>query len=255
MLTGICGRATAQGFDVAFFVGQAFPIYDERLTLRPPSPTVPGADVTVVGSPLIKADGGPVFGGVFAFEFGILGIEGRLDATKVGLEVTGARYNFRATQPPFDGLTASITVSDGRFDSDRIGLLSMNARIRTPGPVALVLSGGVSYLPDFSVTGSIPLRLEVPGIALPPMFDPMLTLRAVPSQSKHRWGVNGGAGLRIGERVALIGDVRVFYFREYELRFEAENGPEILDEVLARLAPLRFNPIFLNVQAGVTFRF
>ena len=45
-------------------------------------------------------------------------------------------------------------------------------------------------------------------------------------------GVNGGAGLRIGGRVALMGEVRVFYFREYELRFAAEDGIDILDELL-----------------------
>ena len=255
VLLGIGGRAEAQGVDFTFFVGQAFPIYDERLTLRPSTPTVPGVDISVVGSPLIKADGGPVFGGALAFEFGVLGIEGRLDATEVGLEFTGARYNLRGTQPPFDGLTASITISDGRFDADRISLLSANVRLRTPGPVALVVSGGLSYLSDVSVTGSIPLRLEVPGIPPLPGFDPRLTLVAVPGQSDHRWGVNGGAGLRIGGRVALVGEVRVFYFREYELRFDAENGFDILDELLDSLPPVRFEPVFVNAQAGVTFRF
>lgn len=249
------GRAEAQKFDLTFYVGGAFATYDERLTLRPPSPTVPGVEVGVVESPLIKADGGPVFGGALAFEFGVLGIEGRLDATKVGLAFTGARYDLRGTQPPFAGLTASITVSDGRFDTDRIPLLSVNARIRTPGRVALVASGGLSYLSDITVTGSVPLRLEIPGTALPSGFEPELTLRAVPGQSEHRWGVNGGAGLRIGGRVALLGEVRVFYFREYELRFQAENGFNILDELLARLAPVRFDPIFVNGQVGVTFRF
>jgi hypothetical protein len=255
VLLGMDGRAEAQGVDLTFYVGQAFPIYDERLTLRPSNPTVPGVDIGVVGSPLIKADGGPVFGGALAFEFGVLGIEGRLDATEVRLEFTGARYNLSGAQPPFDGLTASITVSDGRFDADRIPLLSVNARLRTPGPVALVVSGGLSYLSDISVTGSIPLRLEVPGIPSPPVFDPKLTLVAVPGQSDHRWGVNGGAGLRIGGRVAFVGEVRVFYFREYELRFAADNGSDILDELLAGLAPVRFEPVFVNAQAGVTFRF
>ena len=255
VLLGIGRRAEAQGVDLTFFVGRAFPIYDERLTFRPSTPTVPGVDVSVVGSPLIEAAGGPVFGGAVAFEFGVLGIEGRLDATDVGLAFTGARYNLRGTQPPVEGLTASITVSDGRFDADRIPLLSVNARLRTPGPVALVVSGGLSFLADVSVTGSIPLRLEVSGIPSPPGFDPTLRLVAVPGQSDHRWGVNGGAGLRIGGRVALVGEVRVFYFREYELRFEAENGAEILDELLAGLAPVRFEPVFVNAQAGVTVRF
>jgi hypothetical protein len=38
-----------------------------------------------------------------AFEWGVLGLEGRLDATDVGLEFTGARYDLRGTQPPFEG--------------------------------------------------------------------------------------------------------------------------------------------------------
>jgi hypothetical protein len=127
-------------------------------------------------------------------------------ATDVGLEFTGARYNLRGTGPPFEGLTATVTISDGRFDADRIPLWSVNARIRTPGPIALVVSGRLSYLSSITVTGSIPLRVEVPGIPTAPGFDPKLTLRAVPGQSEHQWGVNGGAGLRIGGRVALMGE-------------------------------------------------
>jgi hypothetical protein len=249
------GRAAAQGVDFTFFIGRAFPVYDERLALRPPTPTVPGADVTVTGSPLIEADGGPVVGGALAFEWGILGLEGRLDATDLALDLTGARYDVRATQPPFTGLTGSITVSDGRFDADPIMLLSANARLRTPGPVALVVSGGLSFLPELAVTGTVPLRVEIPGLPVPPGFEPELTLRAVPGQSDHRWGVNGGAGLRIGGRVALMGEIRAFYFREHELRFDVDNDLGILDALLDRLASVRFDPVFVNAQAGVTFRF
>ena len=63
-----------------------------------------------------------MFGGALAYEWGILGIEGRLDATDVSLDLTGARYPPLGTEPPFDGLTAHVTVSDGTFDADRIGL-------------------------------------------------------------------------------------------------------------------------------------
>ena len=255
VLLGSTQSAAAQGFDLTLFVGRAFPTYDERLTLRPPTPALPGIDVSVVGSPLIEADGGPVFGGALAFEFGILGIEGRVDATDVGLEFTGAQYNLRGTEPPFEGLDANVTVSDGRFDADRIPILSFNARVRTPGPVALVASGGLSYLPDITITGSIPLRVDGPGIPELPVSDLMLRLRAVPGESKHRWGVNGGAGLRVGGRVALMGEVRVFYFGEHELHFESESGGEALDELLDDLAPVRFEPIFVNAQVGVTFGF
>ena len=119
----------------------------------------------------------------------------------------------------------------------------------------LVASGGLSFLSSITVTGSIPLRVEVPGIPAPPGFDPRLTLRAVPGQSEHRWGVNGGAGLRFGGRVALIGEMRVFYVRDYDLRFEAVDGAEILDELVSHLSVTRFTPVFINAQAGVTFKF
>jgi hypothetical protein len=88
-----------------------------------------------------------------------------------------------------------------------------------------------------------------------PGVNQRLTLRAAPGQSEDRWGVNGGVGLRLGGRVALIGEVRVFYFQNYELRFGAENGSEILNELLAGLAPVRFDPVFVNAQASVTCRF
>jgi hypothetical protein len=167
-LLGSGERAEAQGFDLTFFVGRAFPTHDERLTLRPSTPMVPGVDISVEGSPLIEAEGGPVFGGALAYEFGVLGIEGRLDATDVGLAITGARYTLRGTRPPFDGLTASITVSDWSLDADRIPLVSVNARIRTPSSVALVASSGLSYLSSLSLTGSIPVRLQIPGVPCPP---------------------------------------------------------------------------------------
>ena len=249
------GSAAAQGVDLTLFLGKAFPIYDERLTLAPPTPSVPGADVTVIGSPLLKADGGPVFGGALAFEWGLFGIEGRLDATDVALELTGARYVLRGTQPPFENLTASVTVSDGKYDADRIMLLSANARLRTPGPVGLVVSGGLSYLPSLSITGTVPLRLEVPGAPTPIDLNPRLALRAVPGQADHKWGINGGAGLRIGGRVALMGEVRVFYFREHELQFEVENDLGVLDSLLVNLDPVRFEPVFVNAQVGVVFKF
>jgi hypothetical protein len=39
------------------------------------------------------------------------------------------------------------------------------------------------------------------------------------------------------------------------LRFGAENSPAILDQLLDGLAPVHFDPVFVNAQAGVTFRF
>ena len=248
--------AAAQGFDVTFFVGKAFPTYDERLTLRPSTPSVPGARGG--HRRRIAAHRSERRAGLrrrARLRVGHSRCRGtarrnRSQPRPHWCPVQSARY-----PAAFEGLAARVTISDGTFDADRIGLLSANVRVQTPGPVALIASGGLSYLPDINVTGSLPLRVEVSGVPTPPDVNQRLTLRAAPGQSEDRWGVNGGVGLRLGGRVALIGEVRVFYFQDYELRFTAENGSEILNELLAGLAPVRFDPVFVNAQAGVTFRF
>jgi hypothetical protein len=250
VLLALPPRLSAQGVDLTLFVGKAFPTYDERLTLT--IPPISGADFTTLESPLIRADGGSVFGGALALEWGIAAIEGRVDSTQVGLEFTGARYELRGNQPPFQDFAVTLSAAPGRFDADRVNILSLNARVRTPGPIALVVSGGLSYLPEIRVTGSVPLRLEASGF--PQAAEEVaLTLRATPGESGNRFGVNAGAGLRIGGRVALMAEARVFYFKEFELRFDAAD--DSLDELLAGLDAVRFTPVFVNVQAGLVFRF
>jgi hypothetical protein len=80
-----------------------------------------------------------------------------------------------------------------------------------------------------------------------------LFLRATPGESGNRFGANAGAGLRFGGRVALMAEARVFYFKEFELRFDADD--DALDELLDGLDAVRFTPVFVNVQAGLVFRF
>ena len=247
--------ASAQGADVTFFVGSAYPIYDERLTLRPSVPSLPGVDVSVTGTPEVRANGGLVFGGALAFEFGILGIEGRLDATDIAFDLTGARYDLRGSAPPIEELAGSITIGSGTLAVDRLYLLSLNARLRTPGPMGIVASGGLSYLPDFDITGSVPLSVEVGGISLPEVA-PRVRLSVAPGESDYRFGLNAGAGLRIGgSRLAVMGEVRVFYFQDYRLRFGVDNAPGELDDLLGILAPIEFDPVIVNAQAGLVFRF
>jgi hypothetical protein len=253
-MLGSASRSAAQTVDLTLFGGIAYPLYDERLTFRAAAPSLPGVDVTVANSPILRGDGGPVFGAALALEAGILGIEGRLDSVGAGIEFTGARYDLRGTAFPFQDLTASLIAQPGQFDADRISLLSLNARIRTPGRISVTASGGLSYLPDITISGSVPLSVQAPD--LPALgFDAGLTLRGLPGQSKHRFGINGGAGVRIGGRVALTAEVRGFYFRDYELRFASISGPELLDDLLAEADPIRFSPVFVNAQVGVSFRF
>jgi len=250
-------RAARADWDLTVFVGRAFPVDDERLVLRlAPPASLPGVEIDRTNDPTLRPDGGPVFGAALAFEAGIIGIEGRVDATDVALDFTGARFGLRAVRPPFQGLTGSLDVGDGEFEIDRLYLLSLNLRLRTPGPVGLVASGGVSYLPDLTLSGSVPVRLEIQGFGTTPVLDAPLRLRAAPGQSSHRFGVNGGAGLRVGAGpVALQAEARAFYFRDYELRFESIALPGVTDDLLAGVDPVRFEPIVINAQVGLVLRF
>ena len=249
-------EATARQLDLTVFLGRAYPIYDERLTIRPSSPSLPGVDVTVTGDPLIRADGGLVLGAAIALEAGVIGIEARVDGTQVGFEFSGARYDLRARQAPFSGLAGNVTLGDGRFDASRFYLVSGNLRLRTPGPVGLVVSGGLSLLPDVTISGTVPVALNIAGLTVLQGAAPRLALRAAPGESGHRVGVNGGAGLRFGgDRLALMMEVRGFYFRDYELRFEIDDAPEFVASLVEGADGIRFRPIIVNGQAGLVFKF
>ena len=249
-------QAYAGPFDFTLFLGRAYPIYDERLTLRPSAPTLPGVDISVTRQPVIRADGGAVLGGALAFGLGVIGVEARVDGTQVGLEFSGARYDLRATQAPFTGLSGSITLGNGRFDARRLYLLSGNVRVRTPGPIGLIASGGLSLLPDVTITGSVPVAADIAGLTVLQGAAPRLNLRAVPGESGRRIGVNGGAGLRVGgDRLALVLEVRGFYFPEYDLRFDVEGAPDFAASLLEGSDAIRFRPVIVNGQVGLAFRF
>ena len=253
---GTAPEAHARQVDLTVFLGRAYPTHDERLTLRPSVPSLPGVDIDVSGDPAIRADGGLVLGAALAFELGILGLEARVDGTEVGFDLSGARYDLRATRPPFAGLAGTVTVGDGRFDARRFYLVSGNVRLRTPGPISLLASGGLSVLPDIAITGSVPLGVQIAGLPSLPGVEPRLSLRAAPGESGHRVGANGGAGLRLGgDRVALMAEIRGFVFRDYDLRFDVEGAPDFAAALVENFDVVRFRPVIVNAQAGLVFRF
>jgi hypothetical protein len=253
---GIAPQAAfAQGGDLTLFVGTAYPIDREEFTLRPSTPSLPGADVTVTGDPALRASGGLVLGGALAFEVGVIGIEGRLDSTNIGFDVDGARYDLRGTSPPFQGLTGAITIADGHLDAERFNILSANLRVRTPGSVGLVASAGFSILPDVTINGSVPISAQIAGVPLPGA-QPRLRLEVAAGESKHRYGVNAGGGLRIGgSRLAVMGEVRVFYFKDYELTFGVEGAPSIVSDLIREIPVIAFDPVIVNAQAGLVVTF
>jgi hypothetical protein len=50
-----------------------------------------------------------------------------------------------------------------------------------------------------------------------------------------------------------MGEVRVFYFQDYDLRFSVDSSP--FNDILESLALIRFDPVIVNAQAGLVLRF
>lgn len=102
----------------------------------------------------------------------------------------------------------------------------------------------------------LPVTFEVAGVLPPSTLNANLRLIGTPRETRHRWGLNGGAGVRVGgDRVALMAEARAFYFREFELRFTAPDAPDLVNVVLQGIDPIRFEPVIVNPEAGIIFRF
>lgn len=255
LIGAVPGTVAADGWDLSVFGGLAYPTYEQRFTVRTPTiAPLPGLVITPRGDLTIDGKGGTVFGAAACYEVGILGIEARFDSTAIDIRTSGLTYDLSYTSPTLPTVTGSLSIEAGPLETDRLSLLSLNLRLRTPGPVAFVASGGFSYLPDFTVTGTTPVRLSVDGL---PAFGTTTAvgLRVSPTESGHRFGVNGGAGLRFGiaPNVSLFGEGRVFYFSEYELTIDVDDPR--LEELAGTVEQARFRPIVVNVVGGVVFSF
>jgi opacity protein-like surface antigen len=249
------GAAAADGWDLSVFGGLAYPTYDQRFTVRTPTITpLPGLVITPGGDLTIDGKGGAVFGAAACYEIGVLGIEGRFDSTAIDVRTSGLTYDLSYAAPPLPPVNGSVSIEAGPLETDRLSLLSLNLRVRTRGQVSFVASGGLSYLPDFAVTGTTPVRFEVDG--LPALgATTAIGLRVSPAESGHRFGVNGGAGLRfsVAPNVSLFGEGRVFYFGEYDLTIDVDDPR--LEELAGTVDQARFRPVVVNAVGGVVFSF
>jgi hypothetical protein len=251
LIVAVPGVAAAD-WDLMVFGGRAYPTYEEQLVIRIPDvPIVPGLDVTSDGTPEIRGKGGPVFGGALASD-GVFGIEGRLDLVNVDVEFSGVRYDLAFSPPVFGVTTGRVTIGEAVLEADRLKIVSLNARIRTPGPLAVVASGGISYLPGFEVSGTVPVGFQLGGIG--GLGQPTLRIRVDPEESEHSFGVNGGAGIRIGGRVGLFAEARVFYFKSYELTLELDEAQPLVNSLLENVDPVTFRPLVVNAVVGLSIR-
>ena len=252
LIVAVPGVAAAD-WDLMVFGGRAYPTHEERLVIRfPEVPVVPGLEITSAGTPEIRGQGGPVLGGALASEIGIFGIEGRLDLVEVDLEFSGVRYDLEFSPPAFGVSSGNVTIGDAVLQADRLKIISVNARVRTPGPLALIASGGISYLPGFEVSGTVPVAFQLGNLS--GLAQPQLRVRIDPEESDNSFGVNGGAGLRIGGRVGVFAEVRAFYFKAYELGLEFDDAQPLVNSLLDNVDTVRFRPLIVNAVAGVSIR-
>lgn len=242
----------AADWDLMVFGGRSYPTHEERLVIRIPDvPSLPGLDVTAQGTPEIRGKGGPVFGGALASD-GVFGIEGRLDLVSLDLEFSGARYDLAFSPPVFGVSTGSVTIGESVLEVDRLKIFSVNARLKTPGPIGVLVSGGLSYLPGFEVSGTVPVGFQLGSTG--GLGQPTLRVRIDPEESDNSFGVNGGAGIRLGGRVGVFAEARVFYFKSYELSLEFDDAQPLVNQLLDEVDTVRFRPLIVNAVVGLSIR-
>jgi hypothetical protein len=270
-LLAFASTAHAGGLELSGFAGPVISLYDQSVQLDPAGLVLPGGAVVPGGQALrLEADGGTSLGGALTLYLADwVGLEVRLDAAKVDLQVTGATYRVVVDLPaPLPDATGDLELGSGPMDFERIRPLSLNLKLRTPGAVRLALSGGLSYLPELNVVSAQAVRLrsvQVPGVPAGSVLATVgLRAEAVPELEENgRYGANAGLGLQIalGEHVMLVGEGRAFVFREHRLEWRRAGGTlapleqALASELERRLEPIDFNPNFFQVTAGLALSF
>lgn len=257
--------AAAGEVELAGYLGPALPTYEQSFRYDPGPLSLPaGITVTQEGVFGLEARGGLAFGGGLSFYFtSAVGVEARVDSAAVEVVTQGARFTADLRLPaPLPPISARLEPT-GTATVDRLNPVSLNLKLRTPGRVRLVVSGGVSWLPSssFSVTQNVGLGVTLIGLA--GVTVPTLPLRAG-GGIEGVFGVNAGVGLhaRLARRVGLVAEGRVFRFRERTLAWtRGDDRPLsaleqlLVQEVQRRLGPVEFEPTFFQVTAGLTVRF
>ncbi|PYQ23249.1 MAG: hypothetical protein DMF79_04215, partial [Acidobacteria bacterium] len=165
--------------------------------------------------------------------------------------------------------SASLDLGTGTADLATLKPWSLNLKLRTPGPVRLFVSGGVSRLPalDFTVNQNIGLGATALNVITSRLDVGTVRLKGalVPQEGESRWGLNAGGGLqlKLGPNVALVAEGRYFYFgeRTYDWsavptdRFLAGLEQKLLDATRQRLPAIKFKPQFFQATGGVAISF
>ncbi len=265
--------AGASGLELALSVGRTAPRYNQIFRYDPPPVVLPGVSVSQGGAFTLDAQGGLAGGAALTWEFlGSLGLEARVDVLSLQARTSAGRYDVQITLPAgLPPVRTSVDLSGGVLDVERPYPVSLNLRLRTPGRLRLLASGGVSYLPRLRASARQPVALgplDVLGALGGSVQLSTLALRAeaIPTErDRGRFGVNAGLGVQVAfsERVALMADARAFVFSEQVLQWSAgvagrpatATEQQVLDQIQRELDPVRFRPTVYQATAGLALRF
>ncbi len=265
-------RLTLAGdVELAFNYGTTFPTYEQTFRYLPGNIDVPipGINIQQTGAFQLDLKGGPAFGGGVTFYFAnLIGIEARIDIADVEIRMQGAQFTANVDLPaPFPDLTSDIDFGTGTVDLDRLRPISLNLKLRTPGPLRLAASGGMSYLPElgFSATQTVGLGLTDIDTRRSELVVATATLRAEAQPGEgggSRLGFNAGCGLelQIAPRLSLAAEARFFLFDKHTLRWRRTADPSslieelLLTEIEKIIPPIEFHPTLFQATVGIILR-
>jgi hypothetical protein len=263
--------ASAADVEVAAHASLSIPFYSESLAYDPSPllPALPGVRIVQSGAFTLDGRGGVGGGAALAWPAaGPLAVEARFDAARIRVDTAGAAYDVRVDlPPPLPDLATQVALGDDASASAWLRPLSLNLRLRTPGAAAVMLSGGLSYLPEPSLRLRQSVGLGVSGIdALAgrvQVASVAVEARSAADSGGQRFGLNVGLGgrLPLGERLSLQADARYFRFGRQTLRWARDPAARpsaleerLLAELLPRLPEPSFRPTFFQATAGVALR-
>jgi hypothetical protein len=263
--------APAAELELAGYLGVTLPFYEQTfpIDLRPPERPLQGIELRQERALSLNAKGGLVLaGGATLYVGGAFGIEARYDSADVDITAEPPLYSIRLSSP-FPTFSTTLEPAPTVVSISALTPISLNLKLRTPGPLRFFISGGVSYLPDFQLAVAQPLNLRLAGLGLPAGLDlGTLIAQAVsrpddPTEDS-RFGANVGLGLqiKISDHAAIVGEARAFYFPKQVLNWRVTQAggvvtlpSELLQSLEAQLEPVRFNPAYFHLLGGLAFTF
>lgn len=273
-LAALAAPSAAVDLEISAFAGPAVPFYEQQFEYDPGPviiqiPGIGSLDVQQGGTFTLDAKGGLAYGAAAAlYVVPFFGFEGRLDTADLDIQTDGGDFQVSADlPPPVPDFSTVISLADGTVDLERVKVYSANIKIRTPGPLRLTVSGGLSYLPELRLNVRQPLGIGATGFSAGNVTIGSVTFIAETDRERDtvsKVGGNIGAGLQIalGSKAALIGEGRYFVFQKSRVTWRAEvDGPlspletALVNGIQSRIDPVEFYPTYFHVVAGLALTF